>query len=702
MMKSHLKNEIDNQEDFETPETPDDETINIQQTGFVVENYQGFIPSRAVTRIIIGGIYVFKNTQNLYQLIEIIKYNQGLFKNLDTQVSEVMNLSDFTNLKDATNNNVAYDISEISDAQWQRIQMKYAAIKPLIDGSIKTSNIDEYVKKCGVPRRTLLRWKSQYAKTNTLISLLDNMGGWKRGDSRLSSQVEALIQDVIQNYYLTNSNVSIKSVINKIYQLCHEYGFPKPSPNTIRLRIERIPDKQILKKHGKAALARKKYMPTAGTFPNADYPLRVVQIDHTPADVILVDDIYRKPIGRPFITVAIDVYSRMIIGYYISLDAPSVTSVAMCIARAILPKDNLLYEFDIQAKWDCSGIMHTIHVDNGSDFKSEDLKKSCALYGINLEFRPVARPHYGGHIERLIGTLMNQTHELDGTTFSNIKERDEYQSEKKAVLTLAEYEKWLLNYIVRIYHNQVHSQLGRTPNEQYRIGIYGDEYTAGSGLPKIPSDPLTLIIDFLPSFQRTVQNKGITIDGLNYYDHCLNTFINSVDDDGNKRQFTVRRDPRNISYIWFFDPVLRQYFKVPLANQTLPVMSLWEYNSLRNYIKATSGAVNETLIYQAWEDMRLIEQQAKNSTLKSRRAEQRRKHHEKSQDIYDKAATLSENGRDMPLSFPPDVMADIQSNSTEQKISLPPQHKQPINTVATDMVQNINPMSDDDYFTDIE
>lgn len=37
------------------------------------------------------------------------------------------------------------------------------------------------------------------------------------------------------------------------------------------------------------------------------------------------------------------------------------------------------------------------------------------------EWRPVAKPRYGAHIERLLGTLNEEIHGLAGTTFSNPK-----------------------------------------------------------------------------------------------------------------------------------------------------------------------------------------------------------------------------------------------------------------------------------------
>jgi len=39
------------------------------------------------------------------------------------------------------------------------------------------------------------------------------------------------------------------------------------------------------------------------------------------------------------LTLAIDVYSRMVVGFCISLDPPGAISTGLCIAHAVLPKE---------------------------------------------------------------------------------------------------------------------------------------------------------------------------------------------------------------------------------------------------------------------------------------------------------------------------------------------------------------------------
>ena len=75
----------------------------------------------------------------------------------------------------------------------------------------------------------------------------------------------------------------------------------------------------------------------------------------------------------------------------------------------------------------------------------------------------MATPHYGGHIERLIGTIMDRVHLLPGTTGSNPQDKGAYPAEDQSVLTLAELERWLAIEICEQYHRRVRRGLRRSP-----------------------------------------------------------------------------------------------------------------------------------------------------------------------------------------------------------------------------------------------
>jgi putative transposase len=179
--------------------------------------------------------------------------------------------------------------------------------------------------------------------------------------------------------------------------------------------------------------AREKLGPVNISTLRPEWPLDVLQMDHTPVDVIVVDSERRLPIGRPWLSLAIDVAARMVAGFHVSLWAPSALSVSLTLTHAVMSKTDWLADRELQnLDWPVAGLPRTIHVDNAKEFHSEALVRGCQEYGIQLDHRPPGRPQYGGHIERLIGTMMGAVHLLPGTTFSNVKEKGAYASEERA------------------------------------------------------------------------------------------------------------------------------------------------------------------------------------------------------------------------------------------------------------------------------
>lgn len=220
------------------------------------------------------------------------------------------------------------------------------------------------------------------------------------------------------------------------------------------------------------------------------------------------------------------------------------------------------------------GVMNTVHADNAKEFRGGMLRKACQEYGIDLQWRPVGRPHFGGHIERLLGTLNHEIHTLPGSTFSNPVVRGAYDSEQQAALTLSEFERWLAILVVEIYHQRLHSELGLTPLQKYEQGLFGADEHPGRGVPERLVDETPLRLNFLPYLERTVQSHGIMIDEIQYYDDVLKPWIHSLDPRDTtgkrKRKFIVRRDPRDISRIYFYDPELKQYFEIPYRHTVHP------------------------------------------------------------------------------------------------------------------------------------
>jgi putative transposase len=90
--------------------------------------------------------------------------------------------------------------------------------------------------------------------------------------------------------------------------------------------------------------------------PLGNTPLEVVQIDHTQVDMIVVDEESRQGMRRPWITLAVDVLTRMVTGFHLTLEAPSRVSIGLCLLHAVYDKASWLAERRIEAPWPVAGL----------------------------------------------------------------------------------------------------------------------------------------------------------------------------------------------------------------------------------------------------------------------------------------------------------------------------------------------------------
>ena len=206
----------------------------------------------------------------------------------------------------------------------------------------------------------------------------------------------------------------------------------------------------------------------------------------------------------------------------------------------------------------------------------------------------------------------------------NPQQRGSYGSEAKAVMTLGELERWLTEYIVGVYHAKRHRGIGTSPLQRWTAGVFGDERGSGIGVIDRPTNEERIRLDFLPFVERTVQAYGIAIDGIHYYSDVLRRFAGATEN-GRRRSFLFRRDPRDISSVYFWDPELQRYSTIPYRNTTYPPISIWELRELRRKLQETGRSrIDEAAIFAAYGRLREREAQAVSETKRTRRARERR------------------------------------------------------------------------------
>jgi putative transposase len=506
------------------------------------------------------------------------------------------------------------NLTAVDAASWAEALRRDQVLRPLAesDGPVSRFEACAVASRLGISQRwafALLRRLRADLRTSALLA---RDRGRPRGLRLLQPEVEAVVEEQVRDYFAIAQKPSKQDLFEAVRRECRRRGLRPPGNETVRRRLKAADPVTIAAgRHGRK-VARDRHGPAKEHFEPSTQLLGLVQIDHTRVDLIVVDDAYREPIGRPWLTLAIDVLSRIIVGYYLTLEAPSSLSVALCMAHVVSDKASWLAQRGVEAAWP-GGMPTAIHLDNAAEFHADALVHGCEEHGIVVNYRPVATPHYGGHIERLVGTMMGEVHLLPGTTFSNVAERGEYDSERHAAMTVAELDLWLIRQIAVLYHGAPHRGLGgRTP-----LGVWAEAAANGQG-PRTASDPGRVRLDFLPFGLRQPRRDGIELFKLGYWHDALPALAAR-----SKAKLQVHYDPRDMSRAWLRPAGEPNYLELRLKDLRRPAVTLWEWRAAGKRLRAQGRReVDEEAQFEAVEANRLLVADARTKT--SRRQAQRR------------------------------------------------------------------------------
>ncbi len=544
-----------------------------------------------------------------------------------------------------------------------------------------TKILKNYAIKIDLDFSTLYRWKSKFEKMGWR-GLIPNhkKAGRKRA---FDENVEQLIQKVIEEYYLRDTQPSISGSYQFFKMKCKKQGIKEiPSYDTFRSRIKEISNiKKTIGRRGRK-INRDIYKPLNGVYPFGKHPLDLIEVDHSQLDIYLVDRYKRLPIGRPYLTIAIDVYSRMIYGYYLSFDPPNYLSVGECFLTGILPKDEILKKFKIKNEWNISGIPKNILLDNAKEFRSQAFFNFCKQYRIKMRFNPVKKPDLKPHVERIIRTI-NEAIRDDGISGYILplieKKKTQYNPEKKASLTLNGFEEWLINWIVKFYHKRPHGGIKLkegidiSPSDRYEQGLT-DVNNRTVGIPLIPSDWEQLRFDLLPFERRKLQRDGIRLFNLKYYHKIISSLREFQK--SQKKQYIVRYDPRDIREIYLWDGKSRRYYNLSIKN-IHPLLEIDPYDPLDlplslkefNKIKHSRSIKKPITSRELTEELKKRQKIIKKEINKTKTAKRARKRNEKIQHYKSKATSTQVRLKDTVKDI--DKIEDNNFEKKEMKDQIP-------------------------------
>ncbi len=384
---------------------------------------------------------------------------------------------------------------------------RYQIIEPILTRKATLAEISRQTKR---PERTLYNWVAAFQE-HGLDGLLPK-GRIDKGKRRAANDE---LKQLIQGLFLRTPPVCIKTIYRQVLEVCESNNWRKPSYDVVYEIVAEIPAPVKTLAH-EGLKAYKQAFGLLNRF-EADRPNEIWQADHTPLDLLLLND--KGAAQSPWLTIIIDDYSRAIAGYFLGFQPPSSLRIALALRQAIWYKQH--------PAWNICGIPEKFYSDQGSDFRSSHIEQVA----IDLGFEPIQTipgdPQGKGKCERFFLTV----NDMFLSRTPGYKKPG--QPVPAPVLSLAQFEDRFQNWMIEKYLQEVHSETNMPPQERW------------TSFPHVPKMPETLenldLLLLTVAKTRFVRRDGIRFSGFRYFDVSLAGYIGEP--------VVIRYDPRDLSNI---------------------------------------------------------------------------------------------------------------------------------------------------------
>lgn len=411
---------------------------------------------------------------------------------------------------------------------------------------------------------------------------------------RLKDEALSIVKGVIEQEYLALIRPSTKAICDSIEAKCLLNDIIPPSYDTVSKILKRLnPELKERMRNGKSG--DEKYTEVQRGFSNkeAKFPLHIVEIDHTQLDIDVIDEKTGYVIGRPYITLGIDVFSRQVWCMEVSFDPPSAEKVRRALMHGLFYKE-AKQKYGTHNEWDIYGIPTIIYLDNGPEFKNADVRRMInETLESQVQFRPVKTPRYGGTIERLFGTINSELiHRLAGTRKGSVSELGDYDAEKEAVFTLEDIRELLTIYITDIYHHSVHKGL---PIE---FPTPATRYYAGLGMTGFPDwidkeEEEHYRMELLPVLMKPYTRDGVRFSNIIYRAENHKNLIRP-----REYKYKIKFDSNDVSKLYLQLPSTGEYLTLlsdSSLREELVGMNRFTFNKIMSILKE-KGEINSNQV----------------------------------------------------------------------------------------------------------
>ncbi|HWL10145.1 MAG TPA: transposase family protein [Planctomicrobium sp.] len=514
----------------------------------------------------------------------------------------VFSIEETTLQKPPKKNRVLPDLTE---EQQRLVRERWQAIEPLTHLGRRPTGEDFRLRSqellrqgMSISARTLRRYFQMWSRANqdrmALVPGFSKRGA--RGKNRNTSILKRypvlrqFVEKAVEDVYLTTARRPVSAVTRRVIDDLERHNartpmgqaIPVPRWTTldqaIHRYISRIDPWELDRARWGRRIADRKHQPVRSQR-LARRILERVEIDHSPLKVVVGTE--AGPIGQPWLTVLIDYYSRMVLGFCLGFEPPSYAVLMEALRTAILPKTDLRKRFPrIQGSWPCFGIPERIVCDRGSDLISKDFEQAAFQLGIELDFNPPRTPHFKGTVESFFDNLNDQLlSALPGRTFRSWERRADHNADDGPMLPYEALLEILHLHLVDVYAASKHPTADKTRREMWLE-------SAAEYPPCLPGSPEDLIVLLARRVERVVTSRGIELSGMFYTSDDLMALrgelgANNLDID----RLQVRYNPWDLGEAWVLNSVTDTYIRVQAVDTALRGMTEYQWKVLRRAVR---------------------------------------------------------------------------------------------------------------------
>ena len=486
------------------------------------------------------------------------------------------------------------DEGELEAKERKTALWRYAVIAPVLsfleDDRLRTEAIRRAAEQNHITKQTVRSYLQTYLIFNNVYALVPKK---RTAKEKTLSDDEKNIQWAINKYYYNRKknslNFAYKMMLSKKYtddegRLLQKY----PSFNQFRYWYSK--NKKLLtyyiSRNGMSDFMRNDRVllgDNAQVFASAP---GTAMADSTVLDLYVVSDDRTQVVGRPTLSVIVDAYSYLCLGYSLSWEAGEF-SLRDLMCNVIADKKEHCKKFGImisEEEWPNNKLPGIIITDRGADYAGYTYSQLAEL-SVHIQNLEGYRADKKGPVEKFFDLVQNyfKPHlKGAGVVAPEYNQRGSYFGDYKesSCLTLKETETILLRCIIHYNTKHLIENFPYT-QEMIEMGVkpyandiwkYGVENLRGCNLIDGISQE-ELVLTLLPRTTGKFSRYGLKVNGMRYF---CEGFIERCLQGG---ETVVTFDKNDVSFVWLYEK--GKYTRFELIDSRFKDMDLFQVQELK-------------------------------------------------------------------------------------------------------------------------